>query len=120
MRGHRLRVESDVRQRQADHDGQRRRWSNLGLRSRVTVTFGLGALALSATMAGLTYFTARQFILRERETAILRQAYVNASLARSSLRSVDPNVTQLLASLDTVAGSSSVLEFKGQWYATSI
>jgi signal transduction histidine kinase len=86
----------------------------------VTVTFGLGALALSATMAGLTYFTARQFILRERETAILRQAYVNASLARSSLRSTNPNIQQLLASLDTVPGSRSVLELKGQWYATSI
>jgi len=99
---------------------RKRPWANLGLRSRVTVTFGLGALALSATMAGLTYFTARQFILRERETAILRQAYVNASLARSSLRSVNTNVTQLLDSLDTVPGSRSVLEFKGQWYATSI
>ena len=71
-------------------------------------------------MAGLTYFTARQFILKERETAILRQAYVNASLARSSLRSANPNITQLLASLDTVPGSRSVLELKGQWYATSI
>jgi len=91
----------------------------LGLRSRVTVTFGLGALALSATMAGLTYFTARQFILNERDTAILRQTYVNASLARSSLRAVSPDVPQLLASLDTVAGSSSVLELRGQWYATS-
>ncbi len=99
---------------------RRRPWSNLGLRARVTVTFGLGALALSATMAGITYFTARQFILRERETAILRQAYVNASLARSSLRSVNPNIFQLLASLDTVPGSRSVLEHKGQWYATSI
>jgi signal transduction histidine kinase len=99
---------------------RKRPWSNLGLRSRVTVTFGLGALALSATMAGITYFTARQFILKERETAILRQAYVNASLARSSLRSVDPNVTQLLASLDTVPGSRSVLDLKGTWYATSL
>jgi signal transduction histidine kinase len=45
---------------------------------------------------------------------------VNASLARSSLRSVNPNVTQLLASLDTVPGSRSVLELKGAWYATSL
>ncbi|HVA54034.1 MAG TPA: ATP-binding protein, partial [Acidimicrobiales bacterium] len=86
----------------------------------MTVTFGMGALALSATMAGLTYFTARQYILNERQSAILRQAYVNASLARSSLRSVSPDVTQLLASLDTVPGSRSVLELRGQWYATSI
>ena len=98
----------------------RRPWRQLGLRSRVTVTFGLGALALSATMAGLTYFTARQFVLNERQTAILRQAYVNASLARTTLRSVNTDVTQLLASLDTVPGSRSVLELRGQWYATSI
>jgi signal transduction histidine kinase len=95
-------------------------WRRLGLRSRLTVTFGLGALALSATLAGLTYFTARQYILHERETAILRQAYVNASLARSSLRAANADVTQLLASLDTVPGSRSVLELRGEWYATSI
>jgi two-component system, OmpR family, sensor histidine kinase MtrB len=122
VRGHRLRVESDVHRRPVEPKGRirRRRWSRLGLRARVTVTFGLGALALSATMAGLTYFTARQFVLRERETAILRQAYVNAALARSSLRSPTQNVDQLLASLDTLPGSLSVLELHGQWYATSL
>jgi signal transduction histidine kinase len=90
------------------------------LRARVTVTFGLGALALSATMAALTYLTARQFILNERQTAVLRQAYVNASLVRSSLRSPSPDITQLLGSLDTLPGSLSVLEHRGQWYETSI
>jgi two-component system sensor histidine kinase MtrB len=121
VRGHRLRVVSDVRRRQVDPDRARRqrRWSRLGLRARVTVTFGLGALALSATMAGLTYFTARQFILNERQTAILRQAYVNASLARSSLRTPTQNITQLLQNLDTLPGSLSALELRGQWYADS-
>ena len=103
------------------HSRRWRPWTALGLRSRVTVTFALGALALSATMAALTYFTARQFILHERETAILRQAYVNASLARSSLlRSHSTNITQLLDSLDTLPGSLSVLEQRGSWYATSL
>src|ERR1700722_6515526 len=100
-----------------------KRWRlspRLGLRARITVTLGLGALALSAAMAGLTYFTARQFILHGRETAILRQAYVNASLARTALRSPNPDVTQLLDSLDTLPGSLSVMELRGQWYATSI
>jgi len=97
-----------------------RPWARLGLRARVTVTFALGALLLSTAMAAITYFTARQFFVRERETAILRQAYVNASLARSSLRSAGVDVTALLASLDTVPGSRSVLEVQGQWYSTSI
>ncbi len=99
---------------------RRRRRGRLGVRARVTVTFGLGALALSAVMAGLTYFAARQVILNERQTTVLRQAYVNASLAQSSLRSPSPDVTQLLGSLDTLPGSLSVLERAGQWYATSI
>jgi len=119
VRGYRLREEG-AGARGAEVRRRRRPWGRLGLRSRVTVTFGLGALALSATMAGLTYFTARQFILNERQTAILRQAYVNASLARTSLRSADLNVTQLLDSLDTLPGSLSVLERGGEWYATSI
>ena len=33
---------------------------------------------------------------------------------------MSPNINQLLASLDTLPGSRSVLELKGQWYATSI
>ena len=121
MRGLRTRRTGSAGEAPPEHRrGRTLPWSDLGLRSRVTVTFGLGALALSATMAGLTYFTARQFILRRARDRHLRQAYVNASLARSSLRSSNPNVTQLLDSLDTVPGSRSVLELKGQWYATSI
>lgn len=94
--------------------------ANLGLRARVTLTFGLGALLLSTFMAGLTYFTARQYFLRQREVAVLRQAYVNASLVRSALRSPNPQIPQLLDSLDTLPGSRSVLERRGQWFATSI
>ena len=105
---------------QRNPTGRSRPWARLGLRARVTVTFGLGALLLSTAMATITYFTARQFFVRERETAILRQAYVNASLARSTLSSPNVDVTQLLASLDTVPGSLSVLELHGQWYSTSI
>lgn len=103
-----------------ERTGRRRRHARLGVRARVTVTFGLGALALSLVMAGITYFTARQVILNERQNAVLRQAYVNASLIRSSLRSPSPDITQLLGSLDTLPGSLSVLERGGQWYATSI
>jgi signal transduction histidine kinase len=114
-------LDSDARRRRAEERGERERrgWSRLGLRARVTVTFGLGALALSATMAGLTYFTARQFILHERETAILRQSYVNAALARQSLRSPSQNINALLENLDTYPGSLSVLEKQGTWYADS-
>ena len=94
--------------------------SHLGLRSRVTAAFGVGAFVLSAMMSGITYFAARQSFLSERQTAVQHQAFVNASLVQSSLRSPGTNVNQLLESVDTLPGSRSVLHYDGQWYATSI
>ncbi len=92
----------------------------LGLRARVTATFAIGALALSTTMAGITYFTARQSFLNEHKTTDQRQAFANASLLQNSLRSPGVNVDQLLEQADTLPGSRSVLHSAGQWYATSI
>ncbi|MHB1789282.1 MAG: HAMP domain-containing sensor histidine kinase [Acidimicrobiales bacterium] len=93
---------------------------SMGLRARVTAAFAVGALALSALMAGLTYFTARQAFLNERQGANQRQAFVNASLIKNSLRTPGVNVDQLIGSVDTLPGSLSVLHTGGQWYATSI
>src|ERR1700733_14607338 len=92
----------------------------LGLRARVTATFAIGAFALSTIMAGITYFTARQSFLNERQATVQRQAFANASLIQSSLRSPGTDVEQLLELADPLPGSRSVLRTGGQWYATSI
>jgi two-component system sensor histidine kinase MtrB len=92
----------------------------MGLRARVTTTFAIGALALSTIMAGITYFTARQSFLNERQTTDQRQAFANASLVQDTLRSPGIDVDQLLEQADTLPGSRSVLLTGGQWYATSI
>ena len=68
-------------------------------------------------MAGITYFTARQSFLNERQTTDQRQAFANASLIQNSLRSPGINVDQLLEQADTLPGSRSVLRNDGQWYA---
>jgi signal transduction histidine kinase len=86
----------------------------------VTATIAIGAFALSALMAGITYFTVRQSFLNERQSADQRQAFANASLIQSSLRSNSTQIIALLEEADTVPGSRSVLHTNGQWYATSI
>ena len=98
--------------------GRTRLLSRLGLRARVTAAFAVGAFTLSAVLAGITYFTARQSFLNERQTAIQRQAYVNALLVRNSLQASGTQVNQLVDLIDTLPGS--VVNWKGQWYATSI
>ena len=67
-----------------------------GLRARVTLTFAIGAFGLSALMAGITYFVARQTFLAERTSADQRQAFANAALVQNSLRSPVTRITQLI------------------------
>ncbi|MGA8724523.1 MAG: HAMP domain-containing sensor histidine kinase [Acidimicrobiales bacterium] len=92
----------------------------LGLRARVTAAFTIGAFVLSTLMAGITYFTARQTLLSDRQSAMQRQAFANASLLQSALRAPGTEVSELIGSVDTLPGSLSVLYTGGQWYATSI
>ncbi len=101
-------------------DGRNRLSTRLGLRARVTLTFAIGAFGLSALMAGITYFTARQTFLNERQGTEQRQAFANAALVQNALRSPVTQVNQLIESVDTLPGSRSVLLTGGQWYATSI
>jgi two-component system, OmpR family, sensor histidine kinase MtrB len=101
-----------------------RLWAQLGLRARVTVLFGLGALVLSVMMGGLAYFTARHFLVSERQNASIHQAYVNAKLVRSTLPQAElssTGIVKLLSATDSgIAGSSSVLRVYGKWYDRSI
>jgi signal transduction histidine kinase len=92
----------------------------LGLRARITLTFALGALALSVLLAGTTYLVARQTLLRQREASVLRQTYVNARVMRDSLRSADPEVPQLLTSLQTPAGSFPLVLFGDRWFPLTL
>src|ERR1700691_1024497 len=84
-------------------------WHGLGIGARITAIFVLGALVLSFSMGGLSYFTTRHFLLAERESAAQHQAFANAALIRSSLAAGNTQYAHLLASLDAGSDSHSVL-----------
>jgi len=92
----------------------------LGIGARITAIFGLGALLLSISMGGLSYFTTRHFLLAERESAALHQAFANATLVRSALASGTTAYADLLATLDVGSNSHSVLIHKSKAYASSL
>jgi two-component system, OmpR family, sensor histidine kinase MtrB len=58
----------------------------LGLRARITTTFALGALVLSGVLATTTYLATRGSLLRQRESAAVRQAYFDARVIAESLK----------------------------------
>jgi len=91
----------------------------LGLRARATVAFGLISLALSGLLAFTVYEVTRTYLLDQRTTAATAQAYANARVERSLLRSAaeDANVVELLP---TTPGSVVVVRYQGEWFANTV
>ncbi len=94
----------------------------MGIGARITAIFGLGALLLSFTKGGISYFTTRHFLLAERESAAQTQTFANALVVRSYLLA-ENNHTQYsveLASLDIGSNSTSILIQGSKPYPSSL
>ncbi|MFI5937729.1 sensor histidine kinase [Actinoplanes sp. NPDC051494] len=88
-----------------------------GLRVRVIAGFAAGALALSATMALVSFQVVRQSLLDERERTAVRAAYYDAAIVRSGLSNQNtPDVGAVLRTLDTGENRRAVLQRGGHWY----
>ena len=93
-------------------------WS--GLRVRATAAFGATGLLVAVAGAGLTYAAASRYLLEQRESTAIHQAYVNARLARTILRTQEPDVRAFLASLPGGTASETILRYRGEVFATSV
>lgn len=98
-----------------------RRWrSDLGLRRSVTLAFALGALTLSVALALGTYFSARHYLIEQRERTALRQAFTDAALVRDNLLSSGAQVSEVLGSISQPAGTTILLQRGDRWYSSSL
>ncbi|MEU4244663.1 HAMP domain-containing sensor histidine kinase [Actinoplanes sp. NPDC026619] len=89
-----------------------------GLRARVIAGFAAGALALSATMAFVSYEIIRHSLLGERENTAVRAAYYDAAVMRAGIvTTADPDLVALLRSLDTGESRRALLYRSGEWFA---
>ena len=91
---------------------------SLGLQARITGAFALGALLLSALLAGTTFALTRANLLSQRESAVLSRVYVDARVVRDGLPGRDPDhlQDQFLPSLQLPAGSKPLLHFRDKWF----
>jgi two-component system sensor histidine kinase MtrB len=92
----------------------------VGIGARITAIFGLGALLLSFSMGGLSYFTTRHFLLAERESAAQNQTFANALVVQSSIQLGGTQYVDLLTTLDVGSGSSSLLVHRDRSYSSSL
>ena len=92
----------------------------MGLRSSVTLAFALGALSLSAALALGTYFSARHYLIDQREHTALGQAFTDAALVRDDLLSSGAEVSEVLGDVAQPAGTTILLRRGDQWYSSSL
>lgn len=98
-------------------------WSRrrrLGLRARATVAWALIALVLSAGLSVLAYTLTRTELIEDRREGVTAQAYLNARLVRSGLRATDPDMNEILSSLEGNADAVAIARTGGQWYSGSV
>jgi signal transduction histidine kinase len=89
----------------------------VGLRTRITAVFALGALAVSVALAGATYEIVRTSLLDERERAAVRSATLDGSLVRQGLAGDEPDIALVLRSLDTGESRRPLVRSGGAWFA---
>lgn len=78
----------------------------------------IGLVAVTAVSA-TTYVLSSSYLLSQRQTSAVRQAQANARLVRSLLRTPDPDITELLASLGPPASGRSLVHVDGSWFAAA-
>ncbi|MEO6125510.1 MAG: HAMP domain-containing sensor histidine kinase [Ilumatobacteraceae bacterium] len=91
-----------------------------GLRSRTAIAFAALALVLSAVLSVSTYQLGRWYLLNQRESFGVRQATLNASVARGLLTSSDLDPARAITSIASGSGSRVVLQIDGEWYAAVV
>jgi len=96
---------------------ERLRHRRISLRTRILASFALGGLALSAFLAATTYSFTKSRLVRQRDQSALADAYKNASIVGSELRSNPTDLTDLLSRLQTLGVDRPVLFYRGNWYA---
>lgn len=82
---------------------------HLSLRSRVTLLFLMTGLVAALLLSGASYLTARTYLLQRREEIVERQAFNNAQLIRTQLRTRRTEAFELISGVRTESNGFAIL-----------
>jgi two-component system, OmpR family, sensor histidine kinase MtrB len=97
----------------------RLRPGRLGLRSRITLTFTLGAFVLSVLLAGTAYLLTRAALVRQADRAAVDQAYSDARKMFDALASNPTSAKPALDDLGNTGSANPLVLYRGEWTARS-
>ena len=93
-----------------------------GLRTRITLLFAATTLLATMLLATVSYASARSYLLDQRDEVAQRQAFNNAQLVRTILRSRRSEAGDLIASVRTEGNGFAVLHLapEGLYYSQDL
>jgi two-component system, OmpR family, sensor histidine kinase MtrB len=94
------------------------RRARLGLRARITLVYGLGALLLSTMLASITWGLTRENLLNQRDDAAVERVVRNAVFISDKIGPEDV-IQQTLAGVSTPEGSTPLVRVRGEWHAVN-
>lgn len=98
----------------------RRGLGRLGLSVRITATFAVGALIISAAVSISAYVFTLRFQVNQQQGIAVRQTYLNAAIVRSRLLGPHADVPGLLDALTTGSSTNALIYDHGRWYSSSL
>ncbi len=91
----------------------------LGLRTRILLMFGLGALFLACFLAATGYSFTRSSVVNQRDKAAIEQAYRNAQVAQNELSTNNPSAQAAVDRLQSLGVARFAIDYRGTWSASS-
>lgn len=91
-----------------------------GLRTTIMLSFAVGALVLSTTMAIGTYLAARNYLVDQRERTSVQQAFANASFVRDGLLTSGAEVSDVLGDTSPPADATVLVRRADRWFSSSL
>ncbi len=90
--------------------------ARLGLRARITLAFGLGAMLLSIFLASITWGLTRENLLNQRDRVAVDRVITNA-LAISDQLDPQADLALLLQRVSRPEGATPLIRVRGEWTA---
>ncbi len=91
-----------------------------GLRARIVLGFAVGALLVSAVLAGTTWLLARNYLTDQRERSLTQQAFADANALATQLSTAGADVGDLLAELTPSGDADVVVRSAGSWFSSGL
>ncbi len=91
-----------------------------GLRGRIAMTFGAGALLIAGVLATSTFLFSRAYLFHQREQTAVRQASLDAVYVSDQLDSADADIPAILTESGPPGSGAILIERAGEWYSSQL